>query len=242
MKCALCKKDNKLSKSHIIPEFLYQTLYDEKHRFHKISDDIKKRNQLLQKGIYERLLCAQCEQHISKYERYGSLVLNGGFDLTFRRKERLNYFGNIDYKQFKIFALSILWRAGVSKLDAFSQVKLGPHEEKLRKMVQDENPKERHDYPFLLSPIVHENEIVEALIVPPTFTRLAHHMAYQFVLGGIAWVFVVSSHKAPKEFVAASIGKNNELAMLPLPLTDMGYIMDMAKELTKQGKLSDCEV
>lgn len=34
-----------------------------------------------QKGLGEPLLCADCEQRFSRYERYASLVLNGGLEL-----------------------------------------------------------------------------------------------------------------------------------------------------------------
>ena len=37
MKCKLCLKENKLSRSHIIPEFFYKPLYDEKHRINVLS-------------------------------------------------------------------------------------------------------------------------------------------------------------------------------------------------------------
>ena len=226
-----------MKNSHIIPEFIYSSLYDEKHRFHEISDDVKKKNKMPQKGIREKLLCSECEQHLSKYERYASLVLNGGFSLTVRNKGRLVHLGNIDYKKFKLFALSILWRAGVSDLSVFSQVKLGPHEEKLRIMILNDNPGAEHQYPFILSPIIHENEVQEALIVAPTWTRLENHYAYRFVFGGIAWVFVVSGHKAPEVIIYASINSQDELTMIPWELSDLRFITDMAQELAQQGKL-----
>lgn len=237
MTCKLCQKERELKKSHIIPEFIYSSLYDEKHRFHEISDDVKKKNKMPQKGIREKLLCSECEQHLSKYERYASLVLNGGFSLTVRHEGRLVHLGNIDYQKFKLFALSILWRAGVSDLTVFSQVKLGPHEEKLRIMILNDNPGTERQYPFILSPIIHENEVQEALIVAPTWTRLENHYAYRFVFGGIAWVFVVSGHKAPKVVIDVSINNQGELTMLPWELSDLRFITDMAQELAQQGKL-----
>ncbi len=237
MTCKLCQKERELKKSHIIPEFIYSSLYDEKHRFHEISDDVKKKNKMPQKGIREKLLCSECEQHLSRYERYASLVLNGGFSLTVRNEGRLVHLGNIDYQKFKLFALSILWRAGVSDLSVFSQVKLGPHEEKLRIMILNDNPGTEHQYPFILSPIVHENEVQEALIVAPTWTRLENHYAYRFVFGGIAWVFVVSGHKAPKVVIDTSLNNQGELTMLPWELSDLRFITDMAQELAQQGKL-----
>ncbi|MFT6908212.1 MAG: hypothetical protein ACJAS1_004906 [Oleiphilaceae bacterium] len=235
--CKLCKKEKDLMKSHIIPEFIYKSLYDEKHRFHEISADKNKKNGLLQKGVREHLLCNDCEHHFSKYETYASLVLNGGYSLKVRNEGRLIHLEGVEYSKFKLFALSILWRAGVSNLGLFSQVKLGLHEEILRKMLLNNDPGEEHIYPFILSPIVQENSVQEALIVQPTWTRLGNHYAYRFVFGGMAWVFVVSSHRAPKEVIVASISKEGKITMLPWALSDMKFIVHMAQELTASGKL-----
>ncbi|MCP4584464.1 hypothetical protein [Pseudoalteromonas sp.] len=237
MTCNLCQKERDLKNSHIIPEFIYSSLYDEKHRFHEISDDVKKKNKMPQKGIRERLLCLECEQHLSKYERYASLVLNGGYSITVRNEGRLVHLGNVEYLKFKLFALSVLWRASVSDLGVFCQVKLGPHEEKLRIMILNDDPGTEYQYPFILSPIIHENEVQEALIVAPTWTRLENHFAYRFVFGGIAWVFVVSGHKAPNVIINASINRNGELTMLPWELSDMRFITHMAQKLAQQSKL-----
>lgn len=35
--CKLCLKEKELMFSHIIPEFFYEPMYDEKHRFMQIS-------------------------------------------------------------------------------------------------------------------------------------------------------------------------------------------------------------
>ena len=237
MTCKLCKKEKDLRQSHIIPEFMYTSLYDEKHRFHEISTDKNKKNRLPQKGVRERLLCNDCEQQLSKHETYASLVFNGGYSLKIRNEGRLIHLEGLEYSKFKLFALSILWRAGVSNLDVFSQIKLGPHEEILRKMVLNNDPGADDIYPFILSPIVHEKSVQEALIVKPTWTRLGNHYAYRFVFGGIAWVFVVSSHQAPKEVIGASISKEGKITMLPWALSDMKFIVKMAQELTQSGKL-----
>lgn len=50
--------------------------------------------------------------------------------------EKLAYnFGLCDYEKLKLFFLSVLWRAGVSKQQLFNKVQLGPYEEKLKQVV-----------------------------------------------------------------------------------------------------------
>jgi hypothetical protein len=237
MPCKLCSKDEPLKKSHIIPEFLYSALYDDKHRFHEIHVDLDTKNRFSQQGVREPLLCDSCEQHFSKFERYASLVLNSGFELTVRRIEGILHFEGVEYNQFKLFALSILWRASVSTLDFFEEVNLGSHEEIIREMLLSGESCKESDYPFLLSPILHENEIQEALIVKPTLSAVEKNDAYRFVFGGIAWVFIISANQVPEVVVQASISESGVLKMLPWQMTKMGFLVGMAKDMVKNGKL-----
>jgi hypothetical protein len=237
MNCRLCNKADDLRNSHIIPEFMYSSLYDEKHRFYEISTDIEKKNKLPQKGVRERLLCGVCEQHIGQYERYASLVLKGGIELQIANEGRMTHVSGIEYSRFKLFALSVLWRAGVSSLDFFRQVSLGPHEPKLRSMILNSDPGKEDAYPFIMTPIIHSGELQEALIVMPTWTRVGTNFAYRFVFGGYGWVIIVSGNGAPSEFVGASINRKNELTMLSWELSDMRFLVDMAQELSMKGKL-----
>ena len=235
--CKLCQKHSELMSSHIIPEFMYSSLYDDKHRFHEISDEIDKKNSFRQKGIRERLLCNQCEQHLSKYESYASRALNSGYDLKVKKEGRLVQISGFDYKKFKLFALSILWRAGISNLDIFDQVRLGRHEEIIRRMIFDNDPGHENIYPFILSPIIYKNILQEALIVKPTPTHIENHYAYRFVFGGLVWVFIVSRHKVPEILVNASIDKDGSLTMIPWQLSDLRFLTHMFEEFAQQGKL-----
>src|SRR5688572_3550572 len=83
--CALCQESRELCRSHIIPDFLYRTMRDEKNRFNVLSATDDQRDRVVQAGLWERLLCTDCETKLSLWERYGSLVLGGGIALDYRR-------------------------------------------------------------------------------------------------------------------------------------------------------------
>ena len=58
MKCRLCETEvSSLKKSHIIPECLYEKIYDEKHRFIPISNENYQDLRVEQLGYREELLC-----------------------------------------------------------------------------------------------------------------------------------------------------------------------------------------
>lgn len=237
MKCKLCLKEKDLRNSHIIPEFLYKTLYDEKHRLFEISTNENKSSKLLQRGVREKLLCGECEEIFSKNERYASLVLNGRNELLVIPEPPVVHFKNIDYTKFKLFALSILWRAGVASKEVFGRVQLGRHENSLRELLLDGLPGDEAQYPFVLMPVIHEGEVVESLIVPPEKTRVGEHNAYLFIFGGIAWTYIVTSHAPPKVILDASLDYSGQLTMLPKQLSDIKYIVNYAQKLVSQEKI-----
>ena len=237
MVCALCRNDSPLQNSHIIPEFLYDTLYDDKHRLHQLSTNPDSKNRMLQKGLREPLLCGGCEQRLSVLERYVSLVLNGGVGLTHRREGKRLHLGGLDYAKFKLFQLSVLWRASVSSLPMFSQVSLGPHEERIREMRLREDPGPSERYGCLMFVLLHEGQLVQDLIVQPTWARLIGHYAYRFVFGGMVWLYVVSEHALPK-YVSENFLELNGTCIIRLQnMDELTFLIKTVSELHQIGKL-----
>src|SRR5215216_6011899 len=141
--CRLCRSEGEeLRFSHILPEFLYKPLRDEKHRYigFKYAQETGAKRVLLQKGIREYLLCGNCEQVLAKYERYAADVLRAIPDMSREPAGRVVQITGIDYAGFKVFQLSLLWRAGVSRQASFHEVNLGPHEDVLRRMILGGDP------------------------------------------------------------------------------------------------------
>jgi hypothetical protein len=239
MNCFLCRRDTGVVESHIIPEFLYQTLYDSKHRFHHISLVPSERNRYIQKGLREKLLCEACEQRLSVSEHYMSRLLNGGVPAKVHQGGDYIHLSELDYKKLKLFQLSILWRAGVSSLPAFSQVKLGSHEPRIRAMLLSEDPGAAADYGCIMSALMNGNEIQTGIFVTPTWVRIDGQMAYRFVFGGLIYVFVVSSTIPAKAVVDAFAQPEGTAFVLLTQMSEMKYLIKTLTELRKQGKFSN---
>lgn len=237
MKCKLCGEDAELRYSHIFPEFVYKPLYDDKHRFHVLSDSHETPPKREQKGIREHLLCAKCETLFAKYERYASLVFDNRANVRSRREGDLVRLEGIEYKSFKLFALSVLWRAGVSSLPLFSQVTLGPHEKKLRTMLRDEDAGPPEKYPFLMASVVHDEKSQSDLIIQPTWARVGGHKAYRFIFSGIAWTFVVSNHTLPGFVRYAALSDNDCATLLVSEVKDMPFLRDFIASVFKAGNI-----
>lgn len=238
MPCALCHADAELCNSHILPEFLYRALYDDKHRFHQISAHPDARNRVIQKGLRERLLCHACEQRLSVYEQYADRLLNGGVGVSVRRDGERLYLQQVDYAKLKLFQLSILWRAGVSTLSAFSQVQLGPHGERLRQQLVAEDPGPPELYGCLMFILMHESEVQPGMVVPPTWAKFVGQRAYRFVFGGTVYLYLVSS-TPPPTYVSEHFVQPSGTATVRLQqLQEMHFLVDTLAKMHSLSKFA----
>ena len=88
--CALCLKEKDLIKSHIFPEFLYKPMYDDKHNYLIVSTAHNKEPIKRQKGIYEKLMCEECDSGIiGKYEDYAAKILFGDNGTKTKKRKQI---------------------------------------------------------------------------------------------------------------------------------------------------------
>ncbi len=193
--CRLCLQPAALRNSHIIPEFLYQPGYDKKHRLIKLEIDVPKK-QFLQKGLREALFCDSCEQLLNKnYEEPFLKVWQQTLPRPANNPEYL--IKNLPYREFKLFLLSVLWRAGVATRKPFLKVNLGDkHEAKIRSMLWNHDPGKPMEYPILCEILINpDNRMpIEGTVMSPVSKRVEGQRSYTFIFGGCAWRYVVSSH------------------------------------------------
>lgn len=236
MCCALCLRAAELRRSHIIPEFLYETLYDDKHRLQVLSVIPEQDNWREQKGLRECLLCNACEQKLSAWESYASLVLKGGVPLSYRREGNLVFVSGLNYVQFKLFQLSVLWRAGVSALPFFEKVRLGRHAEVLRNLLLTGNPGSPERYGCFMFGLKHENQAFTGIIMQPGRVRLNGHTAYRFVFGGFLWAILVSSHDLGAPLNVCTLRSTGDTVFLTQNATEMNTLANFFIELGRLGR------
>ena len=230
-KCKLCGSDKKLLKSHIIPEFMYKTMYDESHKFHCISSITEKPNYVKRKGEWERLLCNECEVDMSKYEGYVALLLNGKMEINVRNHNGLIEISGIDYKLFKLFQLSILWKASISNRALFNEVALGKHEEVIRKMLLSGKPAENNKYGCIMIATMHDGEHIDSMILQPKKKRVDGQICYRFVFGGFWWLFFCASHKPNAKLTKLFINAEGTGFLLTKELSSAEHVVQFAAEV-----------
>ena len=247
MNCALCQSKSPLRDSHIIPEFLYEGLYDQIHRFHAVPFDTSKSHRFKQQGLYEKLLCEVCEQKFAVWEKYTKETFCKGIGVKIEQAGELIKLSNLDYHKFRLFLLSLLWRMSVSSQDFFELVNLGSkHEEILRLALLSENPLDPLQYPCLMS-IVHNNGKLpfNKLSTQPIHMKSDDKHCYCVIICGMLFQFYVTRHSLPAIFAGACINKKNEMCIainevqgipfLAECVSNLGNAVRSRKELEKNN-------
>ncbi|ENK2110100.1 TPA: hypothetical protein ACPJ0R_003841 [Vibrio diabolicus] len=195
--CKLCLKDRELRKSHIIPDAFFQYVKKEQvdGRHIVITRDA---NYWGQETYSEKMLCGECEQKFSvNFEKYAAELLlhnpkNVGVRVT-QFSDHLELSG-VNYEKLKLFQMSLLWRASVSKLDFYSGVSLHPQqEEKLRVSLLSLTAMRSNEYPCTFErvmsdamPDAKERQSRKRVIINPKTTASDICGYTTFVLGGFS--------------------------------------------------------
>lgn len=238
MNCRLCREERPLRNSHIIPEFVYSALYDSKHKFHVLSSLKTRTRPKEQKGLREKLLCDKCESQLSLYEKYAREVLLGGQPITVQHIENILKISDLDYTKFKLFQLSILWRASVSSHPMFSRVVLGPHEDRLRAMITNSDPGTSVDYPCVIFGLASNAGVATNFIDQPTKMRLSNHLTYRFIFSGFMWCFFVSSHRLPPYVKEVALNETGTMILGRGPFEELGHLRRFAVDLKDLGRMN----
>jgi len=225
MLCKLCLKEKKLCKqSHIIPDFLHRELFDDKHRLIKFSTDRYNCEQNVPTGEYEsNILCEDCDGRIiGQYESYARIILYGGAAQiriqNYIQPDGLKYtkVENVNYKKFKLFLLSLVWRSSISSRDFFRDVTLGPYEEKLRKMIYSGDPGPENSYTCFITSF-RKYITPQQMIMNPKKIELEGKTGYLFFISGFLYIFKITERENQAWFLDASINKQGAIKILDTP-------------------------
>jgi len=195
-RCALCFGQNRLEKSHIIPNSFFKRIKPN-GRAVEIHPYSPKSIRTVQNSWYEELLCRKCEALIGEWERYsiGVILTPEVFNVRKEISSKLNekWFG-VDYKKFRLFQLSILFRSSVARGEAWANVRLSKDEtELLRKSLIEEKPFNPSVFGCLIGVLINpvNNQKMVQTVGSPSFEIINNRKHFVFTFGGYIWEFVL---------------------------------------------------
>ena len=230
--CALCKRNGDLQNSHILPEFFYKLVYDPKpRRFHAISAIASEPERYEQKGVRERLLCRECEQKLGRWEHYAKAAFVDARGVQITQQQDAVVFGNLDYKLFKLFQLSLLWRMSVSTLDFFKGISLGPYEEKIRLALINEDPLRPDQYACWMIVVLLNGKFYTDWIIEPTVARVGGRHVYSLVITGILFNFYVGKQPLLPSIASHVLNERGEMSVSVMEMREIPFLIKFARRL-----------
>jgi len=259
-KCKLCGVEGKLEKSHIIPKSYFKNLKSGSGQLIEITCDDKAEPKRSNTDPKERLLCRSCEQFLSiNYERYGARL----FKETKNVKKSKSYieFNGFKYTEYYLYLLSILWRASVSTINEFSNIKLrAEFEEHLANCINKKSIKLNtslkldHFIRIAVLRVVDSSGQIEDSIIKKLMIYFGiekgktaqEGILYYFMIDGFLIVFFFSAgkdiHDARTMRIAGQLRNRNQIRIPKVEITDLkqinealNVVFDKAKEFNKKN-------
>lgn len=231
--CALCGMNAKLVKSHIIPEWAYRPLFDQKHRILKIKSDNPSPVGFVPTGEWDRFLCHECEASFQKLDEYGrAIIFSEPGQPTFGIGTGPTEYGvdiyPVDYKRIKLFQISVLWRASVCKREFFKDINLGEHEPTIRDMLINGNAGASDDYGCVLSAVRTQPDMLLFNIDQPDMYEEKGWKIARFLFAGCIWLYII--RQGAKCFPLSSYFAQPE-SPLPILINELENIKGLASDL-----------
>jgi hypothetical protein len=237
-KCALCKSVAPLQRSHVIPKFTNKRIKKEDGRLLRFSKLSHPDGDRVQDAFVEKLLCADCEALFQKWEDHASRMINQRrvFDFAPTTGRRLVKLTGFDYAKMKLFSLSILWRMGAAVESVFSSVDLGPHLDRIGKMLLNSDPGSTTDYGCSVMVVHIEGERM-ALTRPgdSVMFQTQNLRMYRALIDGLLFAWIVGSKTHMSQFRSPEI-------LLQLDGTWVSYTRDWQQLdflRSELGKIAD---
>lgn len=234
--CRFCGESSNLVKSHIVSEFFFKELYEDR-RYTEVIAASDKRNLIRQKGTRERLLCSVCEGFIAnEYEDYGAKAFRLLKAQT-REVRGATVVSGLDYRRFKLCMLTQLWRMSLSTCAHWQHVSLpSDTQDDILLMLRRGDPRGVADYGIMAEAVFADDGEHFNAFIPPV--RIMNEDA-SFILAtfaGLSWYYALGCFELRAELNSYFLDLDGTLKIGAKALRDAHHIQMFADELEAVGK------
>jgi len=197
-------------------------MYDDSRRIVTMTPEDPSDKRMVQKGLWSWLLCENCEQLVNtRYEvPFFNYWYQGPGEETVARLGTGQLAG-IPYEAFKLFHLSVIFRAHASDQANFFEVQMPEaHADRIRMMLLTADPGPAWQYPILVSPIDMGGKTAWDAVAPAYRIKVFGHWGYHFTFARCQWIYLVSSHPCP-EIASLMLRPSGDLPFASLPWTPL---------------------
>jgi hypothetical protein len=221
MICCYCRQDKKLIRAHIIPEGFFRRLREGQRPLNILTNTPGEYPKKSPIGVYDRnILCDKCEKIFGGWDGYAQKLLA---DEPLHGKpiqDGTSWIGwevsEYDYTRLKLFFISLLWRASVSKHAFYQKINLGSFEEKAKELIAQKNPGTSEEFGVLLAKFDHP---LGSTILDPHPAKIPKDYCfkvnyYQFYLASYIAYIKVDKRKTPSQMSCLLLKEGQPLIIL----------------------------
>ncbi len=232
--CRLCKQPNIVlhKESHIFPKWMYKRMINEEKGvsfYLGVTPD--KQTKLIRaktnSGITEDyIFCVPCEKLFSNHDNWGAQFFDNKFAGSIGRQnvigekgESMFHYTGLNYKEYKLFILSLFLRASLCELELMKSLKFTDDtESKLCNMVLENDPGLETDFPVLkVFHHRHPNELSSHITFPITMQPHIHSFFYNnSKLDGIMYSLITDLSAVPPIFTDNYLKEDGSMWVLIL--------------------------
>lgn len=228
-RCALCAGQFPRCRSHVVPKFWFKPMKKNGNEIKVFtSNKVGSRRPTQKDGPKPYLLCENCEQKFNDwYEKPFKEMWHDNPCYPPVLHEGLIEMQIPNYRDFKLFHLSVLWRAYAAALiegknSIWNQVDLHCHEPRIRSMIMNRDPGKLSDYPISgIFPVYAWNPDgqIKDFMSNPFQTRKYGMYFINMFFAGVEWQYSISGH-LHHEFARYCLQENGRFISVRFPLLE----------------------
>ena len=172
------------------------------------------------------LLCEHCEQYLNReFEQpFFDVWYVRGTVPTVVRGPVYNL-SLPSYASFKLFLLSVLWRASVCQHGAFASTTLGQHERTVKAMLLSRDPGASGDYPVFGTVMrVPGTLAVPPVVISPFLGSWEGTPAYIIGFGGVLWMVLLRRGELNPDARGWALMEDGRMSMVVMEMSDLGAV------------------
>lgn len=250
--CKLCLENKDLcSESHIIPHFLYKFITGENNAL--VFLDSSRATTRYNSEYEGNILCQDCDNRlIGQLDSYAAEFMHLEFglgpavrEITLENKPHIVYENHpaYDYKRFKLFLLSVLWRCSISSRMFFSRIKFPVEiEEDLRSRILrgDEGPPDLYPWFITLPPVATIDgktgfHTIYMPTISPLYLETGKLKICELIIQGVRYYCIISKPTEMKVYPGIT---ENKLTMGFATIEQQNELIQKALDLLKGHKQS----
>lgn len=176
-----------------------------------------------QTGIFERLLCHGCEQHLAN--NFEGKV-HDWFDRTILDPAKVKFgeevVAQVDYREFRLYMLSILWRASIASEPPFHRFALDlEHEERIRRAILALDPLSSAEIRLLVMSVEIGGGWTRGLIRAPEMGEVNGVPTASFIVAGLVVSFFLGSGPVHEDVARSILNEDGKLRMKRMHIQDL---------------------